>query len=403
MSDDLRSELTEVQRALAGHEQPPAESKRLRRRQRELLAAHGKEWSGLAWKAHAVVFRRGEIDAIAVGADTLLHHAEDIDQAAPHVRSLTIDRLESHRDLSTGVETGGEPLERFARILELPIVRRAKGLSLGWVGWRTRADSQDPYCPELTGYESLDDRATSRLLESGICNGLRAIVTNGDLSRLLGSGALDGVERTVLDSSLTQALRFLELPKLRALSILGVAAAAKRMPATIRELRVVGVNEDFLHSLAASPAAASIERLSLSNIDVRSLDALASFPRLRSLVLSGTASRRDTAAIARGVVTTLVATKLPTLRELALSYVVQSSDAFRDIARALGPQLELLDVRGESQAKTIVAELETLVAGDVWADDSCTYAPQPLLADGEAPEPFWDTGLVRGLDEISFS
>jgi uncharacterized protein (TIGR02996 family) len=107
-----RGELVVVQCDLARGGLSPGESASRRKRQRELLARHGTEWSGLAGLARRCLFRGGFVEAVEVDG-TLLERHEEVLAAAPLLTSLTVTGLTRY----TGylVEESGPIIARPSR------------------------------------------------------------------------------------------------------------------------------------------------------------------------------------------------------------------------------------------------------------------------------------------------
>jgi hypothetical protein len=205
---------------------------------------------------------------------------------------------------------------------------------------------------------------------------------------LLGMRALHELERLALrdylqGDAIVALLNQGGLTSLRAIEVgarCDLREVAPRLPPTLVDLSCARIDDAGLAALAASPIAARIERLAFANAAaLRDLSRFAAFPRLRSLSLS--AAVAETLADVRG----LAHARLPCLRELAL-YGALSDDP-SVVATKLGPQLELLDLRGHLQAMRHVNTIKQRVAGELLVGH--VPAPPDLLRVGPTLHAQW--------------
>ena len=153
------------------------------------------------------------------------------------------------------------------------------------------------------------------------------------------------------------------VPRLRALDLYGATDLEAIVPALppVTELHLSGITDETLAALGRSRAAPGVEKLRLSIGALERGLGFRAFPRLSSLDLLGT--RFDNAELgARDL-----AAELPGVRRLRFASFAPER-ALCVIARALGPQLEELDLSGTSiQGADAFDELQAEVAGEVLA------------------------------------
>jgi hypothetical protein len=318
-----RGELVLVQCQLATGVTDRDEWRRLRARERELLAEHGVAWSGLSGEYPSwCVFRRGFVEAaeIECSYDSRL---DQILARLPLARSIA-NRLVDRDDYDV------------ATLLANP---RSSALAA------LRIDS---------------DRAIQRLVDRGVA--LRALslsnCSRASAKLLADSGLLAHVERLGL-SRVEDGERILAaVPRLRGLAI-GDAfdAYASAIPPTVVELRCsVRGGLERVATLAIAP---TLDRLAVATEDFTwDFEPLISFEALRSLDLSRakpSASYRPIAAKGQNV--------LPVLRELSLSMWFDEPSV-EAAAQAFGRQLDTLHWFGRSSAGSVAAMRKPLVAGD---------------------------------------
>ncbi len=359
-----RGELVVIQCDLARGGLAPDEAGARRRRERELLAAHGAAWAGLGERGGRFAFRRGFVEAIELDARAFAEHGEEILHRAPLLRSLT----------ATGLTmTSGNPLDRMRALLDAPAFRRLRGLHLVGIGLQAQAYDYHP------GFDGHGDEALGLLVDSGALAQLDALgVSSSELTaagahHLVASGELPHLEKLWLrerelggDAILALLGRAARLRSLDLERVTDLEPFASALPPVI-ELSLSGIDDATLAALGRSRAAATLEKLRLSGALERS-DGLRAFPRLREL--------------------DLFATRLTALRELDLAAALPSVRRLRftsyapvgallGVARALGPQLEELDVgRARYEELDTFDELAAYVAGEVVGT---TYAGEPLL------------------------
>lgn len=341
-----RGELVVLQTELARRDPPLIDAIRLRRRQKELLARHGAEWSGLAGLARRVTFHRGFVDAAEIPAETFLEHADEILEAAPMLSAVTVTDLDVDRQLP--------------QLLVDPATRELRGIDM-------HASRGFVYAAESRG-----DEAIQALIGADMLRGLRALgIADGGVGvagvrMLLGMRALHELERLALrdylqGDAIVALLNQGGLTSLRTLELgasFDMREVAPRLPPTLVEFSCEHVDDAGLAALAASPVASRIEQLAFREVaGVRDLGRFSAFPRLRALSLA--CSHVGVLGDMRG----LAHARLPSLRELALAG--RLGDDPSRLARALGPQLELLDLRGNVQALRHANTIKPPVAGEL--------------------------------------
>ena len=315
-------------------------SREMRQRHRALLAAHGVAWSGLAGLAKRVIFRRGFVDAIEIGADVLAERAHEVFAAAPLIRHVVL------ADTTLWGSYTDEPnaLSPVAAALSRPELRRIEGLGLGAVGTMYPGDAVGV---PATYY----GRDTDAL----------ALVAAADLPlTALGLPRLDAAPDLHLPTlaRLAGGLPLGDLlaiaPRPTALQLADRGADLTALPDSLTELDLDDVQ---LWDLPIAP------RLERATLDLPQLvhepRRLEHFTALRSLTIRAVAAP----LYERGT-DQLRALVHPTLREIrASSLGVAATFA---LARALGPQLALLDLRGSAaELHARRADLAELVAGEV--------------------------------------
>jgi uncharacterized protein (TIGR02996 family) len=353
-----RGELVVIQCDLARGGLAPAEVAVRRRRERELLARHGAAWSGLDGFRARYEFRRGFVEAIEVVAPALAYSGEEIFRRAPLLRSATATALT--------VEPG-QPLHLLRELIASPTFWRLHGVHLHGVGSQAQAFDYDP------GFEGRGDEAARLLAESGALAYLGALgisssgLTAAGVHHLVASGELAHLERLWLrghelggDAILAVLAR---TPHLSSLDLHGVTELEAFAPALppVAELHLSGITDETLAALGRSRAAATVEKLQLSLGTLESCDGFGAFPRLRALDLHGTLLGDPERCALE-----LVAAR-PTLRRVRFAWLAPAS-AIRIVARALGPQLEELDVRDTADSPDVIAVLQAHVAGEVIED-----------------------------------
>ena len=317
-----RGELVEAQCRLAsGAVSNRDDWRRLRARERELLAAHGSEWSGLAGEyPSSCMFRRGFVDAAGVvcSYDSRL---DGVLARVPLARSVA-NSLVDQDDYD------------FAKLLANPRCSELAALRVG--------DSA-----------AAGDRAIKQLADQGVV--LRALsVMNCSRAgaRLLEeSGLLARVERLSLGSVEDGAGIVAAAPRLRALYIRGALDSyASAMPHTLVELgcQITG-GIDAVAALAVAP---TLERLRVGSPEFTwDLDALAPFRKLRSLDLFDARPGLRYQPLIKfpvvGGAVTVDQGVLPVLRELSLGLFF-NEDTVESVARVFGHQLDTLHWSGRS-------------------------------------------------------
>ena len=338
-----RGELIVIQVMLERGDLAPRDAIAYRKRQRELLARHGVAWSGLADLARRVTYRRGFVDAAEVAFPTLLGSAAELRAQAPLLTSLTV--------------TGVDDLDMLAALVRIPLIRELQGLAI--VG-SSRL--------ELASAEGL-----GQLRAFGFAHGrvrLGALHPLARFERLQLPNALDGAALIALLRDGSRSVRALDLGR--------VPPEVMALIPGVRELQLDGIDDAGLAALATAPVAQTLERLTLHGVRLAALgERFAAFPRLRSLAIRGVARVIDGVRVRT----------LPALRELALQIPLHEA-ATCDVAKRLGPQLELLDLTGNPHALRHVHTLKQHVAGELLVSPRIDHAP-PLLRDGPTPQMAW--------------
>lgn len=318
-----RGELVELQCRLAsGAVTNRDEWRRLRMRERTLLADHGVEWSGLAGEyPSSCVFRRGFVDAFGVvcSYDSRL---DRILAVVPLARSVSNNLVEQD-DYD------------FAKLVANPRCSELAALRIG------------------TGSATSGDRAIQRLADHGVLlRALSVVNCSRDGARLLAeSGLLARVERLALGDVDDGGRIVSAAPRLRALHLTGALDSyAGAIPRTVVELGCqVSRGIDAVAALAIAP---TLERLRARAAEyVWDLEALAVFRKLRSLdLLDAEPGPRYVPLIDFPVVVSSGFSidgpgVLPALRELSLGlYFTEPS--VEAAARAFGAQLDTLHWTG---------------------------------------------------------
>ncbi len=348
-----RGELVVIQCDLARGGLAPAEIAARRRRERELLAAHGATWadmSGLGTYWPRFEFRRGFVEAIQLEVRTFTEHGEALLRRAPLLGSLTAITLKS---------TAGDPGDELRRFLGSPALRRLSGLDV------LHAGARPPLPPR-----SLDDRgneAALLLAESGALAHLRRLgISGGGLAargahHLVASGALPRLERLWLRGAdlVPEAILAVlgHAPRVTSLDLYGATGLPEIVPALppVTALHLSGVGDEALAALGRSRAGATVEKLRLSAGALARCDGLGAFPRLLALDLHRMHLGDPERAAHE------LAACLPALRRLRLPSM--PARGLRALARALGPQLEVLEVQGGEYH--LSDGLPALVAGEL--------------------------------------
>jgi hypothetical protein len=376
-----RGELVVIQCDLARGGLAPAEAAARRRRERELLEEHGHAWTGLigvvpglgqGWNGFE--FRRGFVDAITLQARLFVEHGEAIWQRVPLLRSLT----------ATGLSVTSDRLEELGALLEAPWFRKLRGLHLWQHGFQRQ---DDPYDNRFEGH---GDRVAGLLVGSGVLAHLSELglgsrrLTAPGVHHLVASGELGSLERLRLGApglgGDAVAALLACTPHLEGLLLAGVTDFEALMSALppLRELSLTGITDQTLAELERSRAAATIETLALTNPSLERGADFQAFPRLRRLAIAN--ERRGELEPLDAFMRDLAVTAPPSLRRLSLSGWYLSADALRIVARALGPQLEELDLHGSFVDlrdsfvdlrdsfvgdRDVIKELRACVAGEV--------------------------------------
>ncbi|MBA3500575.1 MAG: hypothetical protein M4D80_11275 [Myxococcota bacterium] len=377
-----RGEFVVIQCALARGELPPADSSKLRRRQRELLQAHGKAWSELAGIATHVTFHRGFVEAAAIDTGRFVDEANDIFRRAPLLRSLSALGLAT-RDDATPVAR-----ERLETLFGSHTMRRLEGLYIQDPEHVVEYESGQ-YLHE-TGYD-VTSYGRDALELAATATHLRAFGMQGR-APLHEATFLSRVERLWPFTYETNLVALVaKLPALTAIELTS-HELIRHLPTTLRELGLrlttSAFHDDKLEMLAAAPCAGSLERLALTSASLSDVSALGRLPRLRSLCLREVSLGTSYNPPLDRFLATLP--DMPALRELRVFSNLRP-DSGRLVAERYGAQLELLDLRSAHNLHD--QKLDHLVAGDIMRGFPSVYLPL-LCVGGNAPAPFWEETCI---------
>jgi uncharacterized protein (TIGR02996 family) len=348
-----RGELVVVQCDLARGGLSVSEGIARRRRERELLVQHGRDWAPRGGDLARFAFRRGFVEAVAIPVSALHVFGEPLFEAAPLLSSLTVTGLRG----PTAEDYAARPVDVLVRS---PGFSRIRRLELNGTDDRGR-------------YTTAGDRLAAQLVALGALSQLRALgissfaLTTAGATTLAASGQLGQLEHLRLtgDIGVSAAVALLRAaPRITALELtatadVGLMHALGPVVALRLELGVGNVLRDAAsRALQRSAAAQTLESLAIDG-NFAPADGFAAFPRLRHLDVSHT---RHPVSWTGSRFDAFVGTPLPALRELVCSGYLKLPKLIA-IARAFGPQLELLDARPASIAFAEV--LAPLVAGDI--------------------------------------
>ncbi len=208
-----------------------------------------------------------------IDAAVLADRADEVFAAAPLLRHVALTGLGA-----VGRTPGPDPLpvlraalEHLAGIAGLHVDSIGDLLETGVTG--------SPYT-----FASVETEGFALVLASGVLASARSLslpqVPSPTVAALVGSGSARGHPRFASANGTASTFALVaQMPALRALEL----RLERGYPAVfppLEELRVADLTDDALAALAASPAAATLERLSLRNVRVdRGLAALAKLPR----------------------------------------------------------------------------------------------------------------------------
>jgi hypothetical protein len=324
-----RGELVAIQCA-ARDALSPAELASLNRRERELLA-RAAEWAQLDGLVHRARFGRGFVDAIDATADAILEHGDEIARRAPFVTAVTLRGVGS--------------TEQLQRVVAHPAFANVRALAL-----------------------NAPAHAVS----------VSALVASGTLARL------EALAISLADDALWRLVeqRPMRLRRLQ-LHLRGNAGAMRALASAAPELRSLAVSmsrgEDPTDLLAGfgslvelsidargdwfqfvQPVAGRLERLAVRtrsgpHPDPRGLEQLV---KLRALDLDAYAFGDALGRLAHHVP--------PSLRELRLAS--RDAPAVERVAHALGPRLDLLDLRASIRVDPAIQ-----CAGDTLVDEPLVH------------------------------
>lgn len=203
------------------------------------------------------------------------------------------------------------------------------------------------------------DEAVQLLVESGTIERLRTLgitwseLTAAGMHYLAASAKLEQLEALSLGETLLDSDALLPVlaraPRLTSLSLHGHGSRLKAIiPALppVTSLQLSYVNDETLAELGRSRCAPTLERLALPSGSFETGDGFRAFPRLEMLNLMNSERAPPARALTAG---------MPALRSLWLraredkNYPSEINREILEIARALGPQLEVLQLSGISR------------------------------------------------------
>lgn len=390
-----RGELVVIQCRLAREDLPPDEAGALIARLDELLAAHGKAFSGFAENpaVRRCLFRRGFVESVEADINTA--PLDKLLERAPLVNALEIKGIDQLVDYRKGPERiGPDPIAVLAALFAHPQFARIKAIGISdatlyeYMGgdewdndWTSRADE---VCALI---------ATSGKLAQIRSFALRDPVNERGLRDLVASNLLASVERLAFEMGSIDRTHARELiaamPNLRSLHV-GNQVLALRDIVDILPPTLVEIGGGVLHTddvkLFEARIGPQLERMT-SDIP----DSYATFTRLRSLDVRHSAisgPRQGDPDYQR--VAAFAASPLSALRELH-PYSDLSANEIMMIADAFGPQLACLDLTGTGHAAT--PELRARVAGHI-RTGPYRKAETFLEATTNTREPMLGAGLV---------
>jgi uncharacterized protein (TIGR02996 family) len=325
-----------------------------RRRERELIDAHGERWGGaLADFADRWIFRRGMIDEVHVAADAFLAHFGKLVVSPPEIDTTLIEALASPHL---------ERIEALALGLEVATPMRRTG------GAPVRFPVDQSLVPILEGVN---------------VPRLRVLSTYGALSPegLLRLGPLlqrlEHVRVTGIAPAVRELFDRLAPGQLRSLCIDGEAlggeiASVLAHPALARieDLRISGVRpvrDEWIDAMQL-PSLASLRRLMIhAATTTEVISAVGKAPALANLVeldVSGT--------LRNGMPPLEDAARLDSLRVLRIRHCYDMHHADKVLDWPLARRLELLDLRcSGAPTDAFVARLPTY-------DGFALYSPTPV-------------------------
>ena len=289
------------------------------RRQRALVAAHGLRWSGLRGLSH-VRYHRGFVDAIEVSADTWLEQAPKLVALAPFMTGLGVSDLTRPHF--------AKARERLEAVVTSPEFARVRAFNI--------LDS------EAWGDTAAETLAAAGVVDQLVALGLPSALTMHGLT-MLGS-SMSSLERLWLHHTFPhqQMLGALQtytprLDDFDASVSVGLIPHVAKLPLT--SLTIRSAERGIVRALANSALAPRLERLVISGaLAVDDIVALGALPKLHSLAFELTLDTAEHWQAFRAL-------ELPALRNFRALYAgAHARDA---IALRFGPQLELLDLRGD--------------------------------------------------------
>lgn len=370
-----RGELVVLQCELARGGLSVDRNARLRVRESELIAAHGRAWGELEGFAIRAEFTRGFVETVTIDGTVSL---AGVLARAPLVRAACCEV-----DERTEID----------RLFASPELAQLAGLFVQVNGPRPATAIVHPLGLRPRGLGGVvDDHLDTTPLPH-----LRAFGSNAiDPERLARSSIAAQLERVHLPGvRITRPIAadlFAHLPNVRALQLASHdEIITDLVPASIVELAIEVVDEHELAALGRSRGAATIERLALDGNANGELRALEAFPRLVSLDLEdldlGWRGSSRGATLAAFAALDLAAS----LRELSMPWPNGRDNPLREVAAAFGPLLELFEYPAGYADGPALAEL---VAGATLANraDVVRHLPiAPRIATG----PWLSRGVVE--------
>lgn len=363
-----RGELVILQCELARGGMPLERIRLMRAREAELLAMHGRVWSGLEGLATRCVFRRGFVEAAEIA----------------HVSDATLFALIGRAPLLDALSVNDQDRERFGSLFAQAELAHVQALSL-----------------QTSGREA--DDVVTRVLESPHTRHLTGLAVLARLS----SGELE----MLLDSTLLTQLEQLWIPQVDItrdhLAIIGARAGRLRalrlswsdgpiadvIPPGLRELEI-SLGGDSWTDLARSPAAPTLECVRVTNASCEDVERIADLPRLRALDLGDCqlgfmrnppSHWKTNRAFAK--------VRLPALRELSHTRWSRG-DEYEALVANWGSRLELLHLPADFVDRDVVASIASRVAGTLSTVAYPEWSKTLLLAARGPNEPWLEQTVV---------
>lgn len=247
-------EFIHVQCDLAARALPREERIRRRRREKELLEAHGAQWTmGLYASFYTTQFVRGFVEELTIAAENWTQHGHLLFERAPLLHTVILSELYESAGNHGGPEsTAALVMGRFKSAIASPLLKRLKGFGHYTVGYGYRESQWDTYDSFSFGTETLElllatdvSRLTALSLNAGSANQLGMLAASPLVKNL------ERLELSLLPSyggaDPAPVLAALDPAKLKLLAIEEWHAGLERFPA-LQELKIVGTsNKPMAH------------------------------------------------------------------------------------------------------------------------------------------------------------